>query len=45
MKNCCHCELFARSLYIWQAISHKLTLISQDSAFGAYKKLGLKVLW
>jgi PIN domain nuclease of toxin-antitoxin system len=39
-----HKDPFDR-LIIWQAISHKLTLISYDSAFGAYKKLGLKVLW
>jgi PIN domain nuclease of toxin-antitoxin system len=39
-----HKDPFDR-LIIWQAISHKLTLISQDSAFAAYKKLGLKVLW
>lgn len=39
-----HKDPFDR-LIIWQAISHKLTLISQDSAFDAYRKLGLKVLW
>ena len=39
-----HKDPFDR-LIIWQAISHKLTLISQDSAFAAYRKLGLKVLW
>jgi PIN domain nuclease of toxin-antitoxin system len=39
-----HKDPFDR-LLIWQAISHKLTLISQDSAFAAYRKLGLKVLW
>jgi len=39
-----HKDPFDR-LIIWQAISHKLTVISHDSAFGAYKKLGLKVLW
>jgi PIN domain nuclease of toxin-antitoxin system len=39
-----HKDPFDR-LIIWQAISHKLTLISQDSAFSSYRKLGLKVLW
>ncbi len=39
-----HKDPFDR-LIIWQAISHKLTLISQDKAFAAYRKLGLKVLW
>jgi len=32
-------------LIIWQSISRKLTLISQDRAFADYKKLGLKVIW
>ena len=39
-----HKDPFDR-LIIWQAISHKLTLISQDRAFAAYRKLGLKVFW
>jgi len=39
-----HKDPFDR-LIIWQAISRKLTLVSQDSAFGSYRKLGLKVLW
>ncbi|OGU18178.1 MAG: hypothetical protein A2076_11425 [Geobacteraceae bacterium GWC2_53_11] len=39
-----HKDPFDR-LIIWQAISHKLTLISQDRAFADYRKLGLKVLW
>jgi PIN domain nuclease of toxin-antitoxin system len=39
-----HKDPFDR-LIIWQAISHTLTLISQDSAFDDYRKLGLKVLW
>jgi len=39
-----HKDPFDR-LIIWQAISHKLTLISHDTAFDAYKKLGLKVIW
>ncbi len=39
-----HKDPFDR-LIIWQAISHKFTLISQNSAFAAYLKLGLKVLW
>ncbi len=39
-----HKDPFDR-LIIWQAISRKLTLISQDCAFATYRKLGLKVLW
>lgn len=39
-----HKDPFDR-LIIWQAISHKFALISQDSAFADYRKLGLKVLW
>jgi PIN domain nuclease of toxin-antitoxin system len=39
-----HKDPFDR-LIIWQAISRKLPLISQDSAFAAYRKLGLKVIW
>ena len=39
-----HKDPFDR-LIIWQAISHKLLLVSQDSAFADYRKLGLKVLW
>jgi PIN domain nuclease of toxin-antitoxin system len=39
-----HKDPFDR-LIIWQAISRKLQLISQDSAFAEYRKLGLKVLW
>ena len=39
-----HKDPFDR-LIIWQAISHKLTLISKDKTFAAYRKLGLKVLW
>jgi PIN domain nuclease of toxin-antitoxin system len=39
-----HKDPFDR-LIIWQAISRKLTLISKDSAFATYRKLGLKVLW
>jgi PIN domain nuclease of toxin-antitoxin system len=39
-----HKDPFDR-LIIWQSISHKFTLISQDSAFNVYKELGLKVLW
>jgi PIN domain nuclease of toxin-antitoxin system len=39
-----HKDPFDR-LIIWQAISHKLQLISHDSAFANYRKLGLKVLW
>jgi PIN domain nuclease of toxin-antitoxin system len=39
-----HKDPFDR-LIIWQAISRKLHLISHDSAFADYRKLGLKVLW
>jgi PIN domain nuclease of toxin-antitoxin system len=39
-----HKDPFDR-LIIWQAISRKLTLISQDRAFADYRKLGLKVIW
>ena len=39
-----HKDPFDR-LIIWQAISRKLTLVSQDSAFADYRHLGLKVLW
>jgi PIN domain nuclease of toxin-antitoxin system len=39
-----HKDPFDR-LIIWQAISHKLTLLSQDRAFTPYRELGLKVLW
>ena len=39
-----HKDPFDR-LIIWQAISRKLTLLSQDRAFADYKKLGLKVTW
>jgi PIN domain nuclease of toxin-antitoxin system len=39
-----HKDPFDR-LIIWQTISRKLALISQDRAFADYKKLGLKVIW
>lgn len=39
-----HKDPFDR-LIIWQAISRKLSLISQDGAFANYKKFGLKVIW
>jgi PIN domain nuclease of toxin-antitoxin system len=39
-----HKDPFDR-LLIWQAISRKLTFISQDKACAAYKKHGLKVIW
>jgi PIN domain nuclease of toxin-antitoxin system len=39
-----HKDPFDR-LIIWQAISRKLTLLSQDSAFDDYRMLGLKVVW
>ena len=39
-----HKDLFDR-LLIWQAISWKLTFITQDKACAAYKKQGLKMIW
>jgi PIN domain nuclease of toxin-antitoxin system len=39
-----HKDPFDR-LIIWQAISRKLQLISDDRAFADYRELGLKVLW
>jgi PIN domain nuclease of toxin-antitoxin system len=39
-----HKDPFDR-LIIWQAISRKLILISQDKAFAGYQQLGLKVAW
>ena len=39
-----HKDPFDR-LIIWQAITPKLTLISQDRAFSAYRKNGLRVVW
>lgn len=39
-----HKDPFDR-LIIWQAISRKMTLISQDKAFATYRKNGLKVVW
>ena len=39
-----HKDPFDR-LIIWQAISRKMALISGDCSFGAYRKLGLKVIW
>ncbi len=39
-----HKDPFDR-LLIWQAISHKLTFVSQDKACAAYRKQGLKVVW
>jgi PIN domain nuclease of toxin-antitoxin system len=39
-----HKDPFDR-LIIWQAICHKLHLISDDRAFAGCRKLGLKVLW
>lgn len=39
-----HRDPFDR-LLIWQAISRKLTFISQDRACAVYRKLGLKVVW
>ena len=39
-----HKDPFDRMI-IWQAISGKRILISHDSAFSDYHKLGLKVIW
>lgn len=39
-----HKDPFDR-LIIWQAIRNKMPLISQDSSFQVYKKLGLKLIW
>ena len=39
-----HKDPFDRFL-IWQAIQHKINLISKDRAFMAYKKYGLKIYW
>ena len=39
-----HKDPFDR-LIIWQAILHKMTLISKDAKFGEYKKIGLKNVW
>jgi PIN domain nuclease of toxin-antitoxin system len=39
-----HKDPFDR-LIIWQAITRKLQLISDDRAFADYRELGLKVLW
>ena len=39
-----HKDPFDR-LIIWPAITPKLTLISQDRAFSAYRKNGLRGVW
>jgi PIN domain nuclease of toxin-antitoxin system len=39
-----HKDPFDR-LIIWQAIQQKMTLLSKDKHFKAYKDLGLKVIW
>ena len=39
-----HKDPFNR-LIIWQSIQNKMTLISKDSEFEDYKKLGLKIIW
>ncbi|OGU10774.1 MAG: hypothetical protein A2075_06370 [Geobacteraceae bacterium GWC2_58_44] len=39
-----HKDPFDR-LLIWQAIRHKMTLVSKDAKFGDYKKVGLKSVW
>ncbi len=39
-----HKDPFDR-LIVWQAINHKLTLISKDKSIREYTKFGLEVLW
>jgi PIN domain nuclease of toxin-antitoxin system len=39
-----HKDPFDR-LIVWQAIQHKMTLISKDAMFGDYRKIGLKNVW
>ena len=39
-----HKDPFDR-LIIWQAIQHKMTLISKDTKFRDYKSIGLKHVW
>lgn len=39
-----HKDPFDR-LIIWQALQHKMKLISKDAKFGDYKKIGLKNVW
>ena len=39
-----HKDPFDR-LLIWQAMQHKMTLISKDAKFGDYRKIGLKSVW
>ena len=39
-----HKDPFDR-LIIWQAINRKLTLVSKDTKFTAYRDMGLKVAW
>ena len=39
-----HKDPFDR-LIIWQAIQHKMTLISKDREFKAYGEFGLKIRW
>lgn len=39
-----HKDPFDR-LIIWQAIQHKMTLISKDTKFREYKGIGLKNVW
>ena len=39
-----HKDPFDR-IIIWQAIQRKLTLVSKDRDFKAYRKLGLKTFW
>jgi PIN domain nuclease of toxin-antitoxin system len=39
-----HKDPFDRML-IWQAISRKMTLVSRDREFSAYREHGLRVIW
>ena len=32
-------------IIIWQAIQRKMTLVSKDTDFGAYREFGLRTLW
>lgn len=44
LPRCTHKDPFDRML-IWQAVRRKLILISKDSAFDAYRSMGLQTFW
>jgi PIN domain nuclease of toxin-antitoxin system len=44
LPRCAHKDPFDRML-IWQAVQRKLILISKDSAFDAYRSMGLQTFW